>query len=51
MPFSRYLYAKVKEATQDEILLFLNPMEIDFLKSYHVPLRKKEKDSERLLKK
>ena len=41
MPFSRYLYCKVKEATQDEISLILNPSEIEFLKSADVPLKKK----------
>lgn len=40
MPFSRYLYCKVKEATQDEISLILNPSEIEFLKLADVPLKK-----------
>lgn len=40
MPFSRYLYCKVKEATQDEISLILTPSEIEFLKSANVPLKK-----------
>ena len=42
MPFSRYLYCKVKEAREDEISLILNSSEIEFLKSADVPMKKKE---------
>ena len=40
MPFSRYLYSKVKEATQDNISLVLTQTEIEFLKFHHIPFEK-----------
>ena len=39
MLFTRYLYCKVNEAKQDEIPLLLDSSEIEFLKSFNVPMK------------
>lgn len=36
MPFSHYLYGKVKEAKTDLIVLILNEEEIKFLKNFNI---------------